>query len=115
MTIRTVRELMGVDIYVLERNASYKQIVTHNRSVGTPASQFASELARSLAVACVPTTEETSHGHQKIRQATPQEVVERSIIITSLLYPKLIEMGWVKEMPDLQFDDVISTGFTGNK
>ncbi len=51
-------------------------------------------------VAAVPDGEDTT-GRQKLRLATPTELVERACVITEQLFSAMDSKGWITELPSV--------------
>lgn len=83
-------------------NPKYLSIIKHDTEFGGVRAAFMEEfIGRWGMVAAIPDGEDTA-GRQKLRMATPAELVDRATSVTELAFDVMKEKGWVIDGPTIE-------------
>lgn len=94
--------MLKSDIKIISATKPWRAtIATHERYKMTPIAVLAVDIARSLSIGAIPDGE-TSSGEQRHRLLTTEEIVDKAVAISEMVYAAIESKGWVQELPSLE-------------
>lgn len=103
--------------FLASPNSKAKPYIALSKFVGSGISSFAFELIQVMVANPLWPTDEVAGNRQKFRQPSPEELVTRALSISEIAYEKMLNAGWIHEMPgiDEMYEDNGQVGFMPHK